>query len=80
MTLDEVRVGTRVRVLHGAVQGNFGGLTGMGIHVGEELRVMRRAPFRGPVLVEVPATGARIAVGRGMAERISVEPSDGEPR
>ena len=46
-------------------------LNTLGIHVGDHLVVIQRAPFRGPVLVEVH--GSRVALGRGVARKIEVE-------
>lgn len=77
MTLAQVRVGSRVRVT-GQWSGRIlvSSMAGMGIHVGDELVVLRSAPFHGPVLVEVPASGVQVALGRGMAEKVDVEPAD----
>jgi ferrous iron transport protein A len=46
-------------------------LNTLGIHIGDWLTVVERAPFRGPVLVEV--NGSRLALGRGIAAKIRVE-------
>jgi len=46
-------------------------LTQLGLHVGDHVHVLRRAPFGGPVLVE--CNGREIALGRGVAEKIIVE-------
>ena len=46
-------------------------LNRMGIQPGDHVRVLRRAPFGGPVLID--NRGNRVAVGRGMAEKIRVE-------
>jgi len=46
-------------------------LNTLGIHVGDAVRVVERAPFRGPVLVEVH--GTRVALGRGVAKKVKVE-------
>jgi ferrous iron transport protein A len=46
-------------------------LTQYGLFVGELLRVLRTAPLRGPLLVEV--NGREIALGRRVAEKILVE-------
>ncbi len=46
-------------------------LNTLGIHVGDAIRVVERAPFRGPVLVEVH--GTRVALGRGVAKKVRVE-------
>jgi Fe2+ transport system protein FeoA len=43
----------------------------IGIQPGDCVRVVRRAPFGGPVLIE--NRGTRVAVGRKMAEKIQVE-------
>ena len=48
-------------------------LANLGIHPGDFVTVIRRAPFRGPILVRVETTGVNIAVGRDMAKRITVE-------
>lgn len=42
-----------------------------GLFEGDCLRVLRAAPLRGPLLVEV--NGREIALGRGIAEKILVE-------
>lgn len=46
-------------------------LNQIGIQPGDHVRVVRRAPFGGPVLIE--NNGTQVAVGRGMAEKIRVE-------
>lgn len=77
MTLEQVDKGTRVRVLKRTSGHQFASsLDGMGIHVGDELVVVGYAPFHGPVLVEIPSSGVRVALGRGMAEKLLVEPVD----
>jgi len=43
----------------------------MGLTPGTEVTVVKSAPFRGPI--EVHVRGSRLAIGRGMAERIFVE-------
>jgi ferrous iron transport protein A len=42
-----------------------------GLHVGDEIRVLRTAPLGGPLLVEV--NGRELALGRAVAEKIFVE-------
>lgn len=42
-----------------------------GLFVGDQVRVLRLAPLGGPVLIEV--NGREIALGRGIAARITVE-------
>ena len=46
-------------------------LEDMGLTPGTEVTVVRSAPFRGPL--EVSVRGSKLAIGRGMAERIFVE-------
>jgi len=46
-------------------------LEDMGLTPGTEVTVVRSAPFSGPL--EVYVRGSRLAIGRGMAERIFVE-------
>lgn len=43
----------------------------VGLHTGDEVRVVRSAPLGGPVLVEV--NGREIALGRAVAEKVQVE-------
>ena len=45
-------------------------LNQMGIQPGDRVRVVRRAPFGGPVLID--NRGTRVAVGQGMARKIRV--------
>ena len=47
-------------------------LTQYGIHPGDQIRLLRVAPLGGPLLVE--CNGREIALGRGVAEKIIVEP------
>jgi len=42
-----------------------------GLYPGDQARVVRFAPMRGPLLVEV--AGREIALGRGVAQKIFVE-------
>lgn len=53
-------------------------LNGLGIHVGDPITVVERAPFRGPVIVQVH--GSRVALGRGVATKVSVEPNAARSR
>jgi Fe2+ transport system protein FeoA len=46
-------------------------LAQMGIHVGDTLKVKRRVPFGGAILVE--HRGAMLAISKGFAEQITVE-------
>ncbi len=72
MALDTVDVKRRVRVM--MIDGGHrvrAHLNTLGIHIGDWLTVVERAPFRGPVLVEV--NGTRLALGRGIAAKIRVD-------
>lgn len=42
-----------------------------GLHIGDAVRVLRRAPIGGPLLIEI--NGREIALGRAVAEKILVE-------
>ena len=72
MALDTVDVKRQVRVM--TIAGGHrvrAHLNTLGIHIGDWLTVVERAPFRGPVLVEI--NGTRLALGRGIAAKIQVE-------
>lgn len=72
MTLEQIQTRRAARVV--AIEGGSGvrsHLNTLGIHVGDQLTVVERAPFRGPVLVE--AHGVRLALGRGVARKVMVE-------
>jgi Fe2+ transport system protein FeoA len=46
-------------------------LNQLGMHVGDEVSIIYRAPFGGPLVVE--NHGSRVAIGRRLAEKIGVE-------
>jgi ferrous iron transport protein A len=72
MALDTVDVKKKARVI--MIDGGHrvrAHLQTLGVHIGDWLTVVERAPFRGPVLVEV--NGSRLALGRGIASKIQVE-------
>ncbi|MEE4271951.1 MAG: FeoA family protein [Thermoanaerobaculales bacterium] len=72
MTLDTVGVKREARVI--VIDGGQkvrSYLNTLGIHIGDWLTVVQRAPFRGPVLVEIH--GTRVALGRGVARKVRVE-------
>jgi ferrous iron transport protein A len=72
MTLDTVGVKRQARVI--LIEGGHNVrsyLNTLGIHIGDWLTVVQRAPFRGPVLVEIH--GTRVALGRGVARKIQVD-------
>jgi ferrous iron transport protein A len=43
----------------------------IGIHAGDQIRVLRRAPFGGPLVID--NGGTHVAVGKQLAEKIKVE-------
>ena len=62
----------QVRVI--AIDGGHGvrsHLNTLGVHIGDWLTVVERAPFHGPVLVEM--NGSRVALGRGIAAKVQVD-------
>jgi len=64
---------TRVRVL--SIQSTWGArqhFRAMGIHVGDTILILRRAPFGGPIAIEI--RGIVVAIGRDLAHRVGVEP------
>jgi len=69
---------TSVKVGQGRRQGRGWGfrrrLMDMGLTIGTRITVVKSAPLRGPV--EVSVRGSRLALGRGMAERIFVEAAE----
>ena len=68
----QISPGTSVRVIDFDGGKNLRSkLTQYGIHPGDYLRLLRKAPLGGPLLVECNAR--EIALGRGVAEKIFVE-------
>jgi len=57
----------RRHMIYGAVKR----LADLGIVAGTRIRVVRKAPFNGPIEVEV--AGSRFLIGRGLADKIVVE-------
>jgi ferrous iron transport protein A len=43
----------------------------IGIHAGDRIRVLRRAPFGGPLVID--NQGTHVAVGKQLAQKIKVE-------
>lgn len=66
---------TSIKAGHGRGRGKGWGferrLMDMGFTPGARVTVVKSAPFHGPL--EVLVRGSRLALGRGMAERIFVE-------
>ena len=72
MTLDTVGIRRTARVI--MIDGGQrvrSHLNTLGIHIGDWLTVVQRAPFHGPVLIEVH--GTRVALGRGIAGKVQVD-------
>jgi len=69
--ITSIRVGLGVGRRGGRGWGLRKRLMDMGLTPGTRVTVIKSAPFRGPV--EVLVRGSRLALGRGMAERIYVE-------
>jgi ferrous iron transport protein A len=72
MNLLHVNNGQWVKVV--GFVGGFGmerRLAQMGFLPGNKVRIIRSAPFHGPLLIEVE--GREIVIGRGVAHRIVVE-------
>ncbi len=73
MTLDQLSIGANARVVDFVGgPGLYRKLSQMGIHPGDTIVVSGSGAFRGPILVEIH--GIRIALGRGVARRILIEP------
>jgi DtxR family Mn-dependent transcriptional regulator len=66
---------TSIKSGHGRGRGRVWGfekrLMDMGLTPGTKVTVVKSAPFHGPL--EILVRGSRLALGRGMAERIFVE-------
>jgi ferrous iron transport protein A len=74
MNLSEIGSGRWIRVIR--FMGGSGlaiKLRSLGIMPGDIARVVRMAPFGGPILIEIE--GREIALGRGIAKKIEVEES-----
>jgi len=68
----QIHPGTAVRVIDFAGGVNLRSkLTQYGIYPGDTLRLLRKAPMGGPLLVE--CNEREIALGRGVADKIIVE-------
>ncbi len=72
MVLLEVAAGTTVRITGYHSEGDLEGkLRQLGLIPGDAVRVLRKAPLQGPVLLEIG--GREIALGVGIAALIEVE-------
>lgn len=71
-TLDDAPPIARLEVIRiDSAQGTERLLAQLGILVGVGLRVLRKAPLGGPILVEVH--GSSVAIGRALARRVWVK-------
>ena len=73
MVLSQLACGEFARVTE--IEGGHGvrrNLNHLGIHVGDVVSLARRGAFRGPLLVLVH--GMQVALGRGVANQVYVEP------
>jgi ferrous iron transport protein A len=76
MTLDQLRPGDEARVI--GIRAGLGlqqRLNHLGIHTGDIVRLSGCGAFRGPFLVQT--RGMQIALGRGVAHHVLVEPVPG---
>jgi Fe2+ transport system protein FeoA len=72
MTLDEARTHSTLRIL--LVSDDWSTrrqLNQLGLHAGERIHVVRRAPFGGPLVIE--SGNSRVAISKQLAKRIRVE-------
>jgi DtxR family Mn-dependent transcriptional regulator len=67
----ETAILTSIKVDQGRGWGFEKRLMDMGLTPGTKVTVVKSAPFHGPL--EILVRGSRLALGRGMAERIFVE-------
>ena len=72
LTLDQARTNSTLKI--SSISGGWGvrrNLNEVGLHVGDSIRILRKAPFGGPLMVV--NHGTKVAVGRQLAEKIKVE-------
>lgn len=72
MKLTEVKPGVKVRILKVERKGVCSRLALHGLFVGDTVYLRQIAPWGGPLLLDVG--GRQVAIGRGIAEKIEVEP------
>lgn len=78
-TVPLFRAPAGVPLLVTAIDGGHGvrqRLFALGLHVGDTIELQSQAIFRGPVLVRNRASETSVALGRGIAQKIVVEPLD----
>jgi ferrous iron transport protein A len=74
-TLDQILENSKAKVID--IRGGPGirqRLSQMGIHPGDEIKILRYGVLRGPILIEVH--GSQVALGRGIASKIVVEETE----
>jgi len=72
MSLSNIPNNKKARIVN--VQGGVGfvrKLQVMGIRKGQEIKIVSKQPFRGPLTIEV--CGSQMTLGRGMTRKILVE-------
>ena len=72
LTLDQARANSTLKIT--SISGGWGvrqNLNEVGLHAGDSIRILRKAPFGGPLMVV--SHGTKVAVGRQLAEKIKVE-------
>ena len=72
LTLDQAHANSTLKIT--SISGGWGvrqNLNEVGLHVGDSIRILRKAPFGGPLMVV--SHGTKVAVGRQLAEKIKVE-------
>ncbi|NIA23087.1 MAG: hypothetical protein GWP03_02855 [Proteobacteria bacterium] len=71
-TLSDAEIGREYRVVQLRGGLNFQRrITAMGLYVGEVVKIVRKAPFKGPLLVDI--NSSIVAVGRNITFKIFVE-------
>ena len=71
-SLSTLEIGETAKVKY--IMGGMGfqsKILSLGIRIGKSIKVLSSQPFRGPIAIEVG--GTKIALGRGMAEKIIIE-------
>lgn len=71
MRLSDAGIGAVVRVVDFRGRAVRERLRRMGLYPGDDVKVLRRAPLGGPVLIS--ASGRELALGAGVAAKVIVE-------
>ncbi len=72
MPLSHLPINKKAKIV--SIQGGYGfqrKLGVMGIREKQEIKIVSRQPFHGPLTIEV--RGSQMTLGRGMAQKITVE-------